>query len=102
MLKWIPNILTLGRLVLTIVFLVMILLAPPYNTGNGSADNDYPPRSEPVREPAGYRSLDTALQPADTGGKRGSSPAKAKVGSERLENHRHPVTIKPMPETGIN
>jgi phosphatidylglycerophosphate synthase len=30
MLKWIPNILTLGRLVLTIVFLVMILLAPPY------------------------------------------------------------------------
>jgi CDP-diacylglycerol--glycerol-3-phosphate 3-phosphatidyltransferase len=30
MLKWIPNILTLGRLILTIVFLVMILLAPPY------------------------------------------------------------------------
>jgi len=30
MLKWIPNILTLGRLVLTIVFLVMVLLAPPY------------------------------------------------------------------------
>ena len=30
MLKWIPNILTLGRLVLTIIFLVMILLAPPY------------------------------------------------------------------------
>ena len=30
MLKLIPNILTLGRLVLTIVFLVMVLLAPPY------------------------------------------------------------------------
>ena len=30
MLKQIPNILTLGRLVLTIIFLVMILLAPPY------------------------------------------------------------------------
>ena len=30
MLKWIPNILTLGRLVLTIAFLVMVLLAPPY------------------------------------------------------------------------
>ena len=30
MLKWIPNILTIGRLVLTIVFLIMILLAPPY------------------------------------------------------------------------
>lgn len=30
MLKLIPNILTFGRLVLTIVFLVMILLAPPY------------------------------------------------------------------------
>jgi CDP-diacylglycerol--glycerol-3-phosphate 3-phosphatidyltransferase len=30
MLKWIPNILTLGRLVLTIIFLIMILLAPPY------------------------------------------------------------------------
>lgn len=30
MLKLIPNILTLGRLVLTIVFLVMILLAPSY------------------------------------------------------------------------
>ncbi|MEJ2704902.1 MAG: CDP-alcohol phosphatidyltransferase family protein [Sedimentisphaerales bacterium] len=30
MLKWIPNILTLGRLVLTVIFLVMILLAPPY------------------------------------------------------------------------
>jgi CDP-diacylglycerol--glycerol-3-phosphate 3-phosphatidyltransferase len=30
MLKLIPNILTMGRLVLTIVFLVMILLAPPY------------------------------------------------------------------------
>jgi CDP-diacylglycerol--glycerol-3-phosphate 3-phosphatidyltransferase len=30
MLKQIPNILTLGRLVLTLVFLVMILLAPPY------------------------------------------------------------------------
>jgi CDP-diacylglycerol--glycerol-3-phosphate 3-phosphatidyltransferase len=30
MLKLIPNILTLGRLVLTIVFLVMILLAPQY------------------------------------------------------------------------
>ena len=30
MLKLIPNILTLGRLVLTIVFLVMIFLAPPY------------------------------------------------------------------------
>jgi CDP-diacylglycerol--glycerol-3-phosphate 3-phosphatidyltransferase len=29
MLKWIPNILTLGRLLLTIVFLVMILYAPP-------------------------------------------------------------------------
>jgi CDP-diacylglycerol--glycerol-3-phosphate 3-phosphatidyltransferase len=28
--KWIPNILTLGRLVLTVIFLVMILLAPPY------------------------------------------------------------------------
>ncbi|MBN1805647.1 MAG: CDP-alcohol phosphatidyltransferase family protein [Sedimentisphaerales bacterium] len=32
MLKLIPNILTLGRLVLTIVFLVMILLSPPYYT----------------------------------------------------------------------
>jgi CDP-diacylglycerol--glycerol-3-phosphate 3-phosphatidyltransferase len=32
MLKHIPNILTFGRLVLTIVFLVMILLAPPYYT----------------------------------------------------------------------
>jgi len=30
MLKLIPNILTFGRLVLTIVFLIMILLAPPY------------------------------------------------------------------------
>jgi CDP-diacylglycerol--glycerol-3-phosphate 3-phosphatidyltransferase len=30
MLRWIPNILTFGRLVLTIVFLVMILLAPRY------------------------------------------------------------------------
>jgi len=30
MLRQIPNILTLGRLVLTLVFLVMILLAPPY------------------------------------------------------------------------
>jgi CDP-diacylglycerol--glycerol-3-phosphate 3-phosphatidyltransferase len=30
MLKFIPNILTFGRLVLTIVFLAMILLAPPY------------------------------------------------------------------------
>ena len=30
MLKQLPNILTFGRLVLTIVFLVMILLAPPY------------------------------------------------------------------------
>ena len=30
MLKLIPNILTMGRLVLTIVFLVMILLPPPY------------------------------------------------------------------------
>lgn len=30
MLRHVPNILTLGRLVLTIVFLVMILLAPPY------------------------------------------------------------------------
>jgi CDP-diacylglycerol--glycerol-3-phosphate 3-phosphatidyltransferase len=30
MLKLIPNILTFGRLVLTIVFLVMLLLAPPY------------------------------------------------------------------------
>ncbi len=30
MLRLIPNILTFGRLVLTIVFLVMILLAPPY------------------------------------------------------------------------
>jgi len=30
MLKLIPNILTFGRLVLTIVFLVMILFAPPY------------------------------------------------------------------------
>jgi CDP-diacylglycerol--glycerol-3-phosphate 3-phosphatidyltransferase len=30
MLKLIPNILTFGRLVLTIVFLVMVLLAPPY------------------------------------------------------------------------
>jgi len=30
MLKLVPNILTFGRLVLTIVFLVMILLAPPY------------------------------------------------------------------------
>jgi CDP-diacylglycerol--glycerol-3-phosphate 3-phosphatidyltransferase len=35
MLKWIPNILTLGRLVLTIIFLIMILLAPPrYADGN--------------------------------------------------------------------
>jgi CDP-diacylglycerol--glycerol-3-phosphate 3-phosphatidyltransferase len=33
MLKLIPNILTFGRLVLTIVFLVMILLAPPYYAG---------------------------------------------------------------------
>jgi CDP-diacylglycerol--glycerol-3-phosphate 3-phosphatidyltransferase len=32
MLKHIPNILTFGRLVLTIVFLIMILLAPPYYT----------------------------------------------------------------------
>jgi CDP-diacylglycerol--glycerol-3-phosphate 3-phosphatidyltransferase len=32
MLKQIPNILTFGRLILTIVFLVMILLAPPYYT----------------------------------------------------------------------
>ena len=30
MLRWIPNILTFGRLILTIVFLVMILLAPRY------------------------------------------------------------------------
>lgn len=30
MLKLIPNILTFGRLVLTIIFLVMLLLAPPY------------------------------------------------------------------------
>ncbi len=30
MLKLIPNILTFGRLVMTVVFLVMILLAPPY------------------------------------------------------------------------
>jgi len=30
MLKLIPNILTMGRLVLTIIFLVMILLAPKY------------------------------------------------------------------------
>ena len=30
MLRQIPNILTFGRLVLTLVFLVMILLAPPY------------------------------------------------------------------------
>ncbi len=30
MLRLIPNILTFGRLVLTIVFLVMVLLAPPY------------------------------------------------------------------------
>lgn len=30
MLRLIPNILTFGRLVLTIIFLVMILLAPPY------------------------------------------------------------------------
>ncbi|MFH1719290.1 MAG: CDP-alcohol phosphatidyltransferase family protein [Planctomycetota bacterium] len=30
MVKSIPNILTFGRLVLTIIFLVMILLAPPY------------------------------------------------------------------------
>lgn len=30
MLKLIPNILTFGRLVLTIIFLVMILMAPPY------------------------------------------------------------------------
>ncbi len=30
MLKQIPNILTMGRLVLTIVFLAMILMAPPY------------------------------------------------------------------------
>ena len=30
MLKLIPNILTFGRLVLTVVFLVMILLSPPY------------------------------------------------------------------------
>jgi CDP-diacylglycerol--glycerol-3-phosphate 3-phosphatidyltransferase len=30
MLRWIPNILTFGRLVLTIVFLVMILMAPRY------------------------------------------------------------------------
>jgi len=37
MLRYIPNILTLGRLVLTIVFLVMILLAPPYY-----ADGDVP------------------------------------------------------------
>lgn len=33
MLKQIPNILTMGRLVLTIVFLVMILMAPPYYAG---------------------------------------------------------------------
>jgi CDP-diacylglycerol--glycerol-3-phosphate 3-phosphatidyltransferase len=32
MLKFIPNILTFGRLVLTIIFLVMILLAPRYYT----------------------------------------------------------------------
>ena len=37
MLKLIPNILTFGRLFLTIVFLVMILLAPPYY-----ADGDVP------------------------------------------------------------
>jgi len=30
MLKQIPNILTLGRFVLTVIFLIMILLAPPY------------------------------------------------------------------------
>lgn len=30
MLKLLPNILTFGRLVLTIIFLVMLLLAPPY------------------------------------------------------------------------
>ena len=30
MLKLVPNILTFGRLVLTVIFLVMILLAPPY------------------------------------------------------------------------
>lgn len=30
MLKLVPNILTFGRLVLTIIFLVMILMAPPY------------------------------------------------------------------------
>lgn len=35
MLKQIPNILTLGRLVLTIVFLVMILMAPPYYAEGG-------------------------------------------------------------------
>ena len=33
MLRLIPNILTLGRLVLTIVFLVMVLLAPPHYAG---------------------------------------------------------------------
>ncbi|MGD8499813.1 MAG: CDP-alcohol phosphatidyltransferase family protein [Phycisphaerales bacterium] len=33
MLRLIPNILTFGRLVLTIVFLVMVLLAPPYYAG---------------------------------------------------------------------
>lgn len=32
MLKQIPNILTLGRLVLTVIFLIMILLAPRYYT----------------------------------------------------------------------
>jgi CDP-diacylglycerol--glycerol-3-phosphate 3-phosphatidyltransferase len=32
MLKQVPNILTMGRLVLTIIFLVMILLAPKYYT----------------------------------------------------------------------
>ena len=35
MLKLIPNILTFGRLVLTIVFLVMVLLAPPYYAEGG-------------------------------------------------------------------
>jgi CDP-diacylglycerol--glycerol-3-phosphate 3-phosphatidyltransferase len=35
MLKLIPNILTFGRLVLTIVFLVMLLLAPPYYADGG-------------------------------------------------------------------
>jgi len=30
MIKHIPNMLTLGRLVLTVIFLVMILMAPPY------------------------------------------------------------------------